>query len=693
MDTNKLLGQQVNQYQILQHIARGGMADVYLAEDVDLKRKVALKVMLDALAAADPQFVERFRREAQTVAQLDHPNIVQVYTVGQTSARQPYIAMQYIEGGSLQDKLAELADRKKLLTTEQVLNIVRQIALALGAAHKAGIVHRDLKPANVLIRPDGTPVLVDLGIAAVQGGAKLTQTGSVIGTPAYMAPEQVRGVPLDGRADLYALGIILYEMLTGIRPFEGDSSIAVLHKQVYEEPLPLNKFRPDLSPQTVELVETALQKDPVYRYQSAEEMVQAIDAALQAEGLYGPNPQATVVLTQMNDSALLSRSRLAYSPLAAQTAASTDRRAGVPRWAIALIILLATAAFLFVAWNAFGPGRGAPEIANAPSPTSTIAATLAASPATQPAENPVVDLSANITASPTNTPTATPTSTPTMTPTPTSPTSSVVGGGSGLIAYSAQTDQGFKIFTYDLTSGEIRQRTTIQSDDFGAAWSPDGRQIAYASERNDQFDLFILDMETGASRNLTNTPSDEAYPAWSPDGTQIAFHSNRNGRFDIFVVNADGSNLRQLTFNDIPDLGPQWSPDGRQIAFAQSIDNRRQLALMNVDDRNIRQITFDASASHSYPVWSPDGTQLAFYMVPELSPTSGIYIIDVASQAIRQVTPEEDFEPDWSPDGQWILFHRRSNGNRVVYRIRPDGTDLTLVTADPPDAREAAWQP
>ncbi|HIP70231.1 MAG TPA: serine/threonine protein kinase, partial [Anaerolineae bacterium] len=163
---NELLGQQVDQYQILRHIARGGMADVYLAQDVDLQRKVALKVMLDTLAAADPQFGARFRREAQMVAKLDHPNIVQVYNVGRTPANQPYIAMQYIEGGSLRDKLKELAEREKLLTTEQALNIARQIALALGAAHQAGIVHRDMKPANVLIRSDGTPVLVDLGIAA-----------------------------------------------------------------------------------------------------------------------------------------------------------------------------------------------------------------------------------------------------------------------------------------------------------------------------------------------------------------------------------------------------------------------------------------------------------------------------------------------------------------------------------------------
>jgi serine/threonine protein kinase len=615
--------------------------------------------------------------------------------VGQTPAGQPYIAMQYIEGGSLQDKLAELADRKKLLTTEQALNITRQIALALAAAHKAGIVHRDLKPANVLIRPDGTPVLVDLGIAAVQGGAKLTQTGSVIGTPAYMSPEQVRGVPLDGRADLYALGIMLYEMLTGIRPFEADSSIAVLHKQVYEDPLPLDKFRPDLSPQTLQLVATAMQKDPARRYQSAEEMVQAIDAALRAEGLAGPNPQATVVLTQMNDSALLSVSRLTYSPQAAQAAqigetAAPGRRA-IPRWGAALIVALLTGGLLLLAWFFLAPGRGAPEITTSPT-SATETAVAAVIPTEEPSKtsSPPPTRPTDTAVPPTNTPTATQTPAPSATPIP---TSNVVGGGSGLIAYSAQTDLGIKIFTYDLTTGEIRQRTTVRSDDFGAAWSPDGRQIAYASKRNDQFDIFILNLDTGVTRNLTNAPSDEAYPAWSPDGAQILFHSNRNGHFDIFVVNADGSGLQQLTFNDLPDLGPQWSPDGRQIAFSQSIDNRRQLALMNADRSGFQLLTSDNRNSHSYPVWSPDGQRLAFYMVPELSLTSGIYIIDINNRNIQQVTDGEDFEPDWSPDGQWILFHRRSGGNRVVYRIRPDGTDLTLVTADPPDAREAAWQP
>lgn len=353
IDAEHLIGQTIDRYQIVKHIARGGMADVYLAEDISLQRRVALKVMLDTLSM-DAQFVQRFQREAQTVAKLEHTNIVQVYSTGLmpqqfAATQQPYLAMQYIDGGSLQEKLEELANRGKLLTTEQALNFGRQIAQALGVAHKARVVHRDLKPSNILVRPDGTPVLVDLGIAVVGDGTKLTQTGSLIGTPYYMSPEQVRGKPLDGRSDLYSLGIILYEILAGMRPFEADDSIAVLHKQVYEEPLPLDKFRSDLTIQTLLIVETALKKDPSRRYQSAEEMIVAIDQALQAEGMQGPNPEATFVLNQLEDESLISRHSIVRVP----TERRQITRVGMPIWAIVALSVLVTAVVLFFLLRAF----------------------------------------------------------------------------------------------------------------------------------------------------------------------------------------------------------------------------------------------------------------------------------------------------------------------------------------------------
>ena len=358
-DMQDLVGKRIGRYEVQAHVGRGGMADVYLVYDVDLQRKVALKILLPALAH-DAAFVQRFRREAQTVARLDHPNIVNVYDIGLTPQQRPYIAMQYIEGGSLRDRLAELAERSKLIPTEQALAIMRQMAEALSVAHQAGIVHRDLKPGNILVRTDGTPVLVDLGIAVVAGGARLTQTGNLIGTPHYMSPEQVRDQPLDGRSDLYSLGIILYELLAGVRPFDAEESIAILHKQVYEEPLPLEQLRDDLAPQTAMIVRACLQKDPGRRYQHAADLVGAIDQALAAEGSSARLAKTTVLLPGADVGELISRQQVvhvppvmpppgAIPPARPQPQAPAQPARGGPSWAlVGAIGLIATLAVVIV---------------------------------------------------------------------------------------------------------------------------------------------------------------------------------------------------------------------------------------------------------------------------------------------------------------------------------------------------------
>jgi len=313
MNSANLIGMQIDQYLIEAHIARGGMADVYLARDVHLGRQVAFKVLLSVLAQ-DAQYVKRFQREAQAVARLDHPNIVQVYSTGLTPGGPPYIAMQYVKGGSLRDFLRRWEAQGKVAPAPQALAVVRHLASALDTAHKAGIVHRDLKPSNVLIRPDdGMPVLVDLGIAAIQGSEKLTQTGSLIGTPHYMSPEQVRGEKIDGRSDIYSLGVILYELLAGVRPFEADESIAILHKHVYEAPTPLDQLRPELSGPTLHVVNSCMQKESARRFQSAEGLVAAIDRALQVEGQQGYVLKTTVLLPD-GEEELISRSRVVPPP-------------------------------------------------------------------------------------------------------------------------------------------------------------------------------------------------------------------------------------------------------------------------------------------------------------------------------------------------------------------------------------------
>ena len=203
-DPDTLIGHSIDHYQITRHLARGGMAELYLALDLSLKREVVLKIMLPQLTH-DENFVTRFQREARATARLNHPHIIQVYSTDFTPDGRPYLAMQYIRGGSLQERLDQLANQQQLMTAQVSLTIGRQLADALHTAHQAGIVHRDLKPSNILLHPSGAPVLTDLGIAAIASDTHLTRTGDVLGTPYYMSPEQARGERPDGRADIYII--------------------------------------------------------------------------------------------------------------------------------------------------------------------------------------------------------------------------------------------------------------------------------------------------------------------------------------------------------------------------------------------------------------------------------------------------------------------------------------------------------
>jgi serine/threonine protein kinase len=215
-----------NRYEIQRGIARGGMAEVYLARDQLLDRPVAVKVLFPEYAR-DQSFVERFRREAQSAASLNHPNIVAIYDWGQERGTY-FIVMEYVRGRSLRD----VVQVNGAFSARHTAEIGAEIAGALEFAHRSGVVHRDIKPGNVLLTADGDVKVTDFGIARAGTGDALTQTGAVMGTAAYFSPEQAQGLPVDGRSDVYSLGVVLYEMVTGVPPFTGESPVAVAYKHV-----------------------------------------------------------------------------------------------------------------------------------------------------------------------------------------------------------------------------------------------------------------------------------------------------------------------------------------------------------------------------------------------------------------------------------------------------------------------------
>lgn len=259
-------------YELQERIGRGGMAQVFKAFDTNLKRTVAVKVLHDYLSD-DPTFKERFEREAEFVASFNHPNIIQIYdsdSVELNGQRLYYMVMPYIPGNTLRDELERYAQKDQLMPRERVLQIAVNLSDALAYAHKGGMVHRDVKPGNILFDERGRAILTDFGIARLVVSSSLTQEGIAVGTPAYMSPEQAAGEPVDARSDIYALGIILYEMLTGKPPFHDDGSISILFKHL-NEPVPsLSKFIVVPYPAMDAVIMKALAKEPEGRYQTAE---------------------------------------------------------------------------------------------------------------------------------------------------------------------------------------------------------------------------------------------------------------------------------------------------------------------------------------------------------------------------------------------------------------------------------------
>jgi serine/threonine-protein kinase len=263
-------------YRVLRRIGSGGMADVWLAEDAHLQRQVALKV-LHSRYLQDQDFIARFQREAESAAGLQHPNIVAVFDRGQDDGVN-YIAMRYVEGPTLK----ELIERG--LTPEQAVALVRQVLEGARFAHRNGIVHRDLKPQNVIVDEEGKAVVTDFGIARA-GVSEITQTGSVMGTPQYLSPEQAQGFEVTGVSDLYSIGVILYEALCGRVPFEGESAVAVAMKQVAETPQRPSSINPQVSPALDAVVMRALEKEPGNRFQSADAFIAALDQAMKEPGV------------------------------------------------------------------------------------------------------------------------------------------------------------------------------------------------------------------------------------------------------------------------------------------------------------------------------------------------------------------------------------------------------------------------
>jgi serine/threonine protein kinase/formylglycine-generating enzyme required for sulfatase activity len=452
-----LAGQTLGHYQLLERVGRGGMATVYKAYQPGLDRYVAVKV-LPTYLARDPRFVARFRREARAIARLNHTNILPVHDFGQ-EGELSYIVMRYVETGNLKERLGEPLD------LETTVEIMAQVGKALDYAHRRGIIHRDVKPSNVLMDEEGVALLSDFGLARMaEATVKITKTGVGVGTPEYMSPEQARGKEVDERSDVYSLGIMLFEMLTGRIPYEADTPIAVVVKHL-TAPLPRpSEWNPDIPEPVERVILKALAKDPADRFQSVEQMVEALRKAVTKAPVpaKAAPPPPVAVEEKPVEAAPLPEPEVAPLPLV-EPVAVLEKEA-VPFWqkvslwgwfavAVGGLVLLAVVGGVLLA------GRGS-RATPTPAPVAVEATTPAATDA--PAATPAPPTAyPTYTPYPTHTPVLTdtpilPTATPTRQPTPT-PTPKPVA----VVQGEALNVRGGPGTEYDVL-GQVRQNDELE---------------------------------------------------------------------------------------------------------------------------------------------------------------------------------------------------------------------------------------
>ncbi|OLE54805.1 MAG: hypothetical protein AUG51_06800 [Acidobacteria bacterium 13_1_20CM_3_53_8] len=625
-------GQKIANYEIVSPLGTGGMGEVYLAEDRRLGRKVALKLLPKSFTK-DKDRLRRFEQEARAASALNHPNIITIHEIGADKGSN-FITTEYVEGETLRRRM-----RQAPLILDEALSIAIQAADALTAAHKAGIVHRDIKPENIMLRPDGYVKVLDFGLAKLAEKQAVasddeaptramvrTAPGLVIGTAAYMSPEQARGLTVDERTDIWSLGVVIYEMITGQAPFEGDTPSDLIASILKTEPLPLASLAPDTPNEIVRIVTKALRKNREERYQVVKDMLLDLkslkeELEFQARLEYAVAPKRSVEAASVTTAQTFARDET-KAPTDEIKEARATHFSGflteeIKRHKTGTAIILAAFGVAIIA-AAFGLYKflGRHQSTASSNHNST-------------AEAPAVASITRITA---------------WSGLDAQPTLSPDGHS---VAYSSNHQGSFEVYIKQLTPGgrEI-QVTSDGQENFQPAWSPDGQRIAYFSKKRGG--IWVVPTFGGSPRQLTEFG---ASPAWSHDGAMIAFQSDATstigagsvGSSTIWVVPSEGGTPKQITKVGNPPGGhllPSWSPNNQRIAFVDLNYTTQQIWSVSITGDGLKQLSHRPSARAgqsvswrdplegraSYPLYSPDGRSIYFvvgtavWMLP-ISPT------------------------------------------------------------------------
>jgi eukaryotic-like serine/threonine-protein kinase len=649
-----MIGRTVSHYRILQEIGSGGMGVVYKAEDDRLGRTVALKFLPIELTR-DENAKKRLLREAQAVSALQHHNICTIHEVDQSDDGHLFICMDYYEGETLKDRLA-----RGPLSAEDAIDIVTQVARGLEEAHRRGIVHRDIKPANVVITNQGVVKILDFGLAKLGGETKLTKTGSTVGTAAYMSPEQVRGEDLDQRSDIFSLGVVFHELLTGASPFSAEHEPAVMHKILNVAPPPLRVSGVKRAAELEPIVGRMLAKEPKERYPSAGEVLVALEQPAHGASATGRRP-----------------------------------RRGVTALTVAVALLLAGvgAAALF-AWkrpwhhaelqqrqltsNPWSNPVGAGVISPDGRTLAVVDQTGLFLRAIESGESSPVKLPDG------------------FSPTAVMPTLEWFPDGSQLLISGNMLDGTPCVWAIPVLGGRARK---IRSDGDGATISRDGSRIAYMRPTSAGAEIWCADVSGENARRVLvsdSTGTINTWAVWSPKGSRLAYARATVGPtgYRITLESCDLEGHRREIFSSNSEQRMHWlttllwAPDGRLFfGLTDPPPSQRDMNLwaIHVDPSSgapsgkPRRITQWLGLSAVFPAGvSTDGKRLS---VGVLVYQSDCYVgrvvsADSALQDVQRLTLDNrmDIGPAWMPDGKSILFSSNRNGSYDVFRQALDAS-------------------
>ena len=638
-----MTGQTISHYKILEKLGEGGMGVVYKATDTKLERTVALK-FLAADRLEDEEHKARFRREARAAAALDHPNICTVYEIDEAQG-QTFLAMPYLEGSTVRQKV-----KQRPLKLDEALDIAIQAGEGLRAAHAKGIVHRDIKSANLMVSPQGQVKIMDFGLAQAADQSLLTKTETLLGTPVYMSPEQAQRLPTDRRTDIWSLGIVIYEMLIGRTPFEGEREQAVLYGIVQEEPEPITSQRARVPLDLDWVVSKALAKDAGERYQHIDEMLVDLRAVARqvAEG---------------SDTARPSKRPTTKAPREAPARARRRRLT----WALGIAAAAVAVTMAGVALRNFLPTTEPPLEPLRPVPLTSYPGSEVGS-SFSPDGNQIVFL------------------------------------------WKRETQEDYDVYVKLIGPGPPLRLTTDPAWDHSAVWSPDGRHIAFLRGHPPamkKMGLYLVPALGGQERKLAETRMPSTFLKgtclnWSPDGRWLAVCDGEDDSpfpLSVFLLSVDTGEMRRLTSpTEGEDVSPAFSPDGRTLAFARYAPGfTSDLYLLDLDEDltpkgEPRRRTF-TEATTSSPVFTPDGRDIVFRSGPIGEPS--LWRVPVSGSASPERLPfgERGDYPGISRQGN--LVYTTGEANLDIWRVNlplTDGAAVKLIASSRID-NEAQYSP